>query len=100
MSYFFISKQLLWELFFRISNSKSLKSKIVNYDNLTLSSAGHYSLKVDGLSLERVVAASIASYQAIKPAGAINVYAHEGVAYIFGEPEAVISGLRVKFRSL
>lgn len=100
MSYFFISKQLLWELFFRISNSKSLKSKIVNYDNLTLSSAGHYSLKVDGLSLERVVAASIASYQAIKPAGAINVYANEGVAYIFGEPEAVISGLRVKFWSL
>lgn len=26
MSYFFISKQLLWELFFRISNSKRLRA--------------------------------------------------------------------------
>lgn len=28
MSYFFISKQLLWELFFRISNSKTRKIKL------------------------------------------------------------------------
>lgn len=33
MSYFFISKQLLWELFFRISNSKSFTSiKVYNGD--------------------------------------------------------------------
>ena len=32
MSYFFISKQLLWELFFRISNSKTRRSseRVIN----------------------------------------------------------------------
>lgn len=33
MSYFFISKQLLWELFFRISNSKAT-SKMIITENL------------------------------------------------------------------
>ena len=30
MSYFFISKQLLWELFFRISNSKATNLKYID----------------------------------------------------------------------
>lgn len=72
----------------------------MDYNTLTLSSMGYCSLKVDGLSLTKVVAASIASYQIIKPAGAINVYANGGTAYIFGEPGTVISGLRVRFWSL
>lgn len=30
MSYFFISKQLLWELFFRISNSKTFPTRLTD----------------------------------------------------------------------
>lgn len=46
MSYFFISKQLLWELFFRISNSKALP---VDVALLCISDAGRntvYSISV------------------------------------------------------
>lgn len=72
----------------------------MDYDTITLSSMGYYSLKTDGLSLTKVKMASISSYQTIEPVSPINVYADGGAAYIFGQPGTVISGLRVKFWSL
>lgn len=55
MSYFFISKQLLWELFFRISNSKAIYREIP-FDNISLEEK--YKSSLNGLSFCRTQSAT------------------------------------------
>ena len=80
MSYFFISKQLLWELFFRISNSNSL-TKTIPSDNVSLEE--NYKSAANGLSFYRTQSAADApTYNALALSINVKSSAKWGMQYI------------------
>lgn len=83
-------------------NSKTLNEKTVTYSTVTISKDGYTLLNnlsegvPEDLKIKQV---GIATYEKILPAGSFNVYVNteSRKAYVFGNPNAVISDLSVRF---
>ena len=69
----------------------------MSYDSITIPASGYVSLKKNGLSLSNIRMASITTYSRIDPPKPFCVYGNSTVAYVYGEPGTVITGLKVRF---
>lgn len=83
-------------------NSKALNEKTVTYSTVTISKDGYTLLNdlSEGVPVDlKIKRADIATYGKILPAGSFNVYVNttSRKAYVFGNPNAVISDLSVRF---
>ena len=83
-------------------NSKALNEKTVTYSTVTISKDGYTLLNnlSEGVPEDlKIKQAGIATYGKILPAGSFNVYVNtvSRKAYVFGNPNAVISDLSVRF---
>lgn len=83
-------------------NSKALNEKTVTYSTVTIYKDGYTLLNdlSEGVPVDlKIKRADIATYGKILPAGSFNVYVNttSRKAYVFGNPNAVISDLSVRF---
>lgn len=56
-------------------------------------------LSKDFPELKKVKSVEIAYYMSIVPISAISIYTGSGNTYVFGTPNAVITGLRIRYWS-
>lgn len=81
-------------------NSKALTPKQVTCkDTIILGNDGYYPLHEDFEELINAKAIEIAYYRFLEPKAAISVYVGNGGAYVFGAPNTVINGLRIRYWS-
>lgn len=81
-------------------NSKALTAKeIVAKSPITLTQDGYYCISQDLLELVGAKSVEISYYDSIDPKTAISIYAGKGKVYVFGSPNTVIKGLRIRYWS-
>ena len=64
---------------------------------MTIGNSGYVSLKTENISFVNAMFATIYTYQKITPIVAINVYATNGAAYLFGAPGTVVTNIGIRF---
>lgn len=83
-------------------NSKTLNEKTVDYSTVNIPESGYVLLNAlpEGIPEElKIRQVAIATYKSILPASSFNMYVNVASkkAYVFGNPNTVISNLSVRF---
>lgn len=67
------------------------------YDEVKIGAKGYASLAKDDIDLSECKFATMVNYSSINPKTAITIYASPHAAYVLGEPDTTIYGLKVDF---
>lgn len=81
----------------KLNSNTPFTLKNILYKSLTIGNSGYVSLKTESISLEKVLFATVYTYQKITPIAAINVYASSGSAFLFGTPGTVVTNIGIRF---